>query len=228
MIEFEKDSGLKLGDSPGHLQARKKMIKEQIVVRGVRDAKVLKAMEVVPRHRFVDENLENAAYDDTPLPIGENQTISQPFIVAYMTAALELQGEERILEVGAGSGYQSAILSEIVAEVYTIEINENLAIEVALRLKKMGFNNVKLKFGDGYKGWPEYAPFDGIVVTAAPDHIPQSLVDQLKVGGRMVIPVGESEQELVLVTKQEDGSYAKESRIPVRFVPMIREAERKN
>ncbi len=228
MIELGNDLGLRAGDSYRFLQRRRRMIREQIISRGVRDSRVLKAIETIPRHRFVDERQEHAAYDDTPLPIGENQTISQPFIVAYMTAALELQGEERILEVGAGSGYQAAILSELVKDVYTIEINENLVIEVALRLKKMAIGNVSLRFGDGYEGWPEQAPFDGIVVTAAPNHIPRSLISQLKVGGKMIIPVGESEQELLLVTKRDDGNYEKESRIPVRFVPMIRETEGKN
>lgn len=227
-MEFDQSLDLKLGDSHRHYHARKRMIREQIVSRGVKDLNVLKALERVPRHRFVSEALESSAYDDNPLPIGENQTISQPFIVAYMTAALELQGRERILEVGAGSGYQAAILSEIVREVYTIEINQNLIIEVALRLKKLGCNNVNLRYGDGYEGWPELAPFDGIVVTAAPDHVPPSLIEQLKVGGKMVIPVGEKEQELLLITKLEDGSVDRESRIPVRFVPMIREAEKKN
>ena len=228
MLEFEEDSGLRLGDTLNQLQQRKKMIKEQIISRGIKDPIVLRGLEVVPRHRFVDENLERSAYEDSPLPIAENQTISQPFIVAYMTEALELEGGERVLEVGAGSGYQAAILAESVQQVYTIEINENLAIEVALRLKKMGYKNVMVKCGDGYQGWPEYAPFDGIVVTAAPDHIPQALLEQLKPGGRMVIPVGEKEQELILVRKRWDGSIKKEPRIPVRFVPMIRAAEKKD
>ncbi|MFQ5648867.1 MAG: protein-L-isoaspartate(D-aspartate) O-methyltransferase [bacterium] len=228
MIDLENYSSLKLGDSSRHLHARKKMIRLQIQARGVKDLLVLQAIEAVPRHRFVRENMEKAAYDDTPLPIGENQTISQPYIVAYMTEALGLMGHERVLEVGAGSGYQAAVLAEIVAQVYTVEINENLAIEAALRLKKMGCTNVRLRFGDGYKGWSDEAPFDGIVVTAAPNHIPQTLVDQLKVGGKMVIPVGESEQELVLVTRLADGSYRKDARIPVRFVPMIRQREQNN
>lgn len=228
MIDLDNFSTLKLGDSSRHLHARKKMIRLQIEARGIRDERVLRALEEVPRHRFVSENLEKLAYEDTPLPIGENQTISQPYIVAYMTEALSLKGDERILEVGAGCGYQAAALGEIVADVYTVEINENLAIEAALRLKKMGYTNVHLKFGDGYKGWPEEAPFDGILVTAAPNHIPQTLVDQLKVGGRMVIPVGESEQELILVTKLQDGSCRKDSGIPVRFVPMIRHNQSSN
>ncbi len=228
MIEFAADTGLKPGDSHRYLQQRKKMIKEQIISRGVRSSRVLKAIESVPRHRFVDEGSEGNAYDDTPLPIGESQTISQPFIVAYMTAALDLRGGEKVLEVGTGSGYQAAVLAELVNEVYSIEINENLIIEVALRLKKMGIGNIDLRFGDGYQGWQEEAPFDCIVVTAAPDHIPPSLVEQLRVGGRMVIPVGDSEQELVLVTKRQDGTYHRESRIPVRFVPMLRQTERNN
>lgn len=228
MFDFEKDVELVHGDTPRFLRERRGMIKEQVVARGVNDPLVLAAMEAVPRHRFVHERMEEAAYDDSPLPIGENQTISQPFIVAYMTAALELCGTERILEVGAGSGYQAAVLAEIVDRVYTVEISEDLVIEVALRLKRMGYDNIEVRYGDGYLGWPEKGPFDGIVVTAAPDHIPESLVEQLRVGGRMVIPVGQKEQELLLVTKLEDGSYKKESRIPVRFVPMIRQTEKNN
>lgn len=228
MFDFEKDVELVHGDTPRFLRERRGMIKEQVVARGVNDPLVLAAMEAVPRHRFVHERMEEAAYDDSPLPIGENQTISQPFIVAYMTAALELRGTERILEVGAGSGYQAAVLAEIVDRVYTVEISEDLVIEVALRLKRMGYDNIEVRYGDGYLGWPEKGPFDGIVVTAAPDHIPESLVEQLRVGGRMVIPVGQKEQELLLVTKLEDGSYKKESRISVRFVPMIRQTEKNN
>jgi len=226
VIEFEKNIGLKLGDTFAHLEVRKEMIRSQIITRGVKNPAVLKALEKVPRHRFVKESLENSAYDDAPLPIGEGQTISQPFIVAYMTAALEVKGGEKILEVGAGSGYQAAVLSEIVDHVYTVEINENLAIDVSIRLKKMDCNNVSLRFGNGYKGWPEHAPFDGIIVTAAPDSIPQSLIEQLKIGGKIVIPVGKTNQDLIVVTKFADGSVEKESRIPVRFVPMICETEK--
>jgi len=226
VFEFKKNIGLKPGDTFAHLEVRKEMIRNQIIAKGVKDPAVLKALEKVPRHRFVNESLEKSAYGDAPLPIGEGQTISQPFIVAYMTAALELKGGEKVLEVGAGSGYQAAVLSEIVDHVYTIEINDNLAIDVSMRLKKMGCNNVSIKFGNGYKGWPEHAPFDGIIVTAAPDTIPQSLIEQLKIGGKMVIPVGKANQDLIVVTKFPDGSVEKESRIPVRFVSMIREAEK--
>jgi len=204
VFEFEKNIGLKPGDTFAFLEVRKEMIKSQIITRGVKNPAVLRALEKMPRHRFVNESLESSAYDDAPMPIGEGQTISQPFIVAYMTAALELKGGEKVLEVGAGSGYQAAVLSEIVDHVYTIEINENLAIDVSRRLKKMGCNNVSLKFGNGYKGWPEHAPFDGIIVTAAPDTIPQFLVEQLKIGGKMVIPIGKTTQDLIVVTKFPD------------------------
>jgi protein-L-isoaspartate(D-aspartate) O-methyltransferase len=227
MFDLDTSKDFSRGDTQEHFQARKNMIRDQILVRDVRNSTVIRSMAAVPRHRFVSEDLEGKAVDDTPLPIGEDQTISQPYIVAYMTAALELESGDRVLEVGTGSGYQAAVLSEIAAEVYTIEINENLAIEVAARFKKMNYDNIHLRFGDGYKGWPEQAPFDGIIVTAAPNHIPQRLIEQLRVGAKLVIPVGESEQELVVVTKLSDGTIKRESRIPVRFVPMIREAEKK-
>ena len=228
MIEFELDSKLRTGDTPAHFHRRKRMLRTQVIARGVDDPQVLSAMELVPRHRFVEENLESSAYDDTPLPIREGQTISQPFIVAYMTAALRLRGNERLLEVGTGSGYQTAVLAELAGQVYTLEINHNLTLEAALRFKKQGYKNIEVMCGDGYDGWPERAPFDGIVVTAAPDHVPRTLVQQLRVGAKMVIPVGGSEQELLLITRLSDGSYHREPRIPVRFVPMIRHAENKN
>jgi protein-L-isoaspartate(D-aspartate) O-methyltransferase len=227
MIDLDKNRGLLRGDTQEHFQARKNMIRDQILVRGVRNSMVIRAIAAVPRHRFVNESLEKKAFDDSPLPIGENQTISQPYIVAYMTAALELQGGERILEVGTGSGYQAAVLAEIASDVYTIEINENLAIEVAGRFKKMEYRNIHLRFGDGNNGWPDHSPFDGIVVTAAPNHIPKRLIEQLRIGAKLVIPVGDTEQELVVVTKLSDGTIKRESRIPVRFVPMIREIEKK-
>ncbi len=225
MLSVMRESHLRLGDTEELKERRRRMVRKQILARGVTDPAVLRAMEEVPRHRFVEERFEGYAYDDSPVPIPEGQTISQPFIVAYMTAALELKGNEKVLEVGTGSGYQAAVLAEIVREVYTIEINPNLAIEAAQRFKKMGYTNIFLKCGDGYQGWPEAAPFDGILVTAAPDHIPPRLIEQLRPGGKMVIPVGDDDQELLVVYKREDGSIHKEARIPVRFVPMLRQAE---
>ena len=176
--------------------------------------------------RIYADSMRRYAYEDRPLPIGEDQTISQPYIVALMTEVLELEGDERILEIGTGSGYQAAILAEIVKEVYTIEIVESLARTAEERLKGMGYKNITVRFGDGYKGWVEHEPFDGVIVTCAPDHVPQPLVDQLKVGGRMVIPVGDRIQELVLLTKTEAGMVRKNI-APVRFVPMTGEAQQK-
>ncbi|MFQ5707349.1 MAG: protein-L-isoaspartate(D-aspartate) O-methyltransferase [bacterium] len=227
MFETLQELDLKPGDTKRYFHLRKRMIEEQIRARGVRIPFVLRGIERVPRHRFVDESLELQAYDDSPLPISEGQTISQPFIVAYMTAALKLSHDSKVLEVGTGSGYQAAVLAELVEQVYTIEINANLAIEASRRFKKLGYYNINLRYGDGYKGWPEEAPFDGIVVTAAPDHIPKPLVEQLAPGGKMVIPVGEKSQELLVISKSFDGSVKKESRIPVKFVPMTGEAEKR-
>ncbi|TET42177.1 MAG: protein-L-isoaspartate(D-aspartate) O-methyltransferase [Elusimicrobia bacterium] len=200
---------------------RKVMVVEQIEKRGVKDKRVLEAMERVLRHEFVPEKYRAFAYEDSPLPIGEGQTISQPYIVALMTECLNLEGEEKVLEVGTGSGYQAAILSELSKEVYTIEILKPLAKKAEELLKKLGYRNVKVKYGDGYLGWEEYAPFDGIIVTCAPEHIPQPLIDQLAEGGRMVIPVGETQfpQVLKLVEKRE-GKVTMRNVIPVRFVPM--------
>ncbi len=228
MFSEIKNQNLQAGDTPYYYSKRIKMVNEQIRARGIRSSLVLTAMEKVLRHRFVDENMERAAYEDTPLPIRDGQTISQPFIVAYMTEALQLKGDEKILEVGTGSGYQAAVLAEIVKQVFTIEINANLVIDASQRFKRMGYKNINLRYGDGYKGWPEAAPFDGIVVTAAPKHIPQPLIDQLKTGGKMVIPVGEAYQDLLVVTKLSDGTVRTDSRIPVRFVPMIGEAEKRD
>jgi protein-L-isoaspartate(D-aspartate) O-methyltransferase len=205
---------------------RRKMVSQQIIRRGVSDKKVLDAMRKVHRHEFVPEDMKPRAYEDNPLPIGEDQTISQPYIVAVMTELLGLKGGEKVLEIGTGSGYQAAVLAEIADEVYTIEIIESLAKSADERLKRLGYNNITVKYGDGYKGWKEHAPFDAVIVTAAPDHIPQPLVDQLKVGGRMVIPVGKFYQELKLLTKTEDGIKEK-NMLPVRFVPMTGEAEEK-
>ena len=209
-----------------YAERRERMVKTQIEARGVKDKLVLDAMRKVPRHLFVAEGLKDVAYTDGPLPIGEEQTISQPYIVALMTELLDLKGGERVLEIGTGSGYQAAILAEIDKEVYTIEIICSLAEVAETRLKEMKYKNITVRCADGYQGWEEYAPFDGVIVTAAPDHIPQPLVDQLKMGGRLVIPVGELFQELMVVTKTEKG-MKKDMIIPVRFVPMTGEAEGK-
>lgn len=206
---------------------RYQMVKEQIQYRGIKDSLVLKAMLKVPRHLFVPEYLKSQAYQDYPLPIGEGQTISQPYIVAFMTEALQLKGNEKVLEIGTGSGYQAAVLAEIAGQVYTIEIIPTLGHRAAELLKKLGYQNVHVVIGDGYRGLPDQAPFDAIIVTAAPEHIPQPLIDQLKPSGRMVIPVGDFYQELVLVTKKSDGSIQQQALLPVRFVPMTGEAEQK-
>ena len=203
---------------------RKRMVEEQITYRGVTDKEGLEAMQTVPRHLFIPEENRSYSYYDQPVPIGFGQTISQPYIVAFMTELLKLVKGDVVLEVGAGSGYQAAILSKLVKQVYTIEIIEGLGKEASKRLKTMGYNNVEVKVGDGYKGWPEHAPFDAIIVTAAAEHIPQPLVDQLKPGGRLVIPVGGvyEVQDLMLITKDASSKVVKESIIPVRFVPLIR------
>ncbi|MGQ9636873.1 MAG: protein-L-isoaspartate(D-aspartate) O-methyltransferase [Thermodesulfobacteriota bacterium] len=198
---------------------RERMVETQIKVRGVKDPRVLSAMLKVERHLFVPKEYQNSAYNDQPLPIGEGQTISQPYIVALMTELLELKGEEKVLEVGTGSGYQAAILAELAKEVYTIEIIESLANSAKTILSKLGYKNIYVKIGDGYLGWPEVSPFDAIIVTCAPDHIPQPLIDQLKEGGRLVIPVGTYSQELKKITKRH-GQLDIEDVIPVIFVPM--------
>jgi protein-L-isoaspartate(D-aspartate) O-methyltransferase len=198
----------------------------QLIAKGIRDEKVIAAMRAVQRHEFVPQRQRSKSYGDHPLPIGMDQTISQPFVVAYMTEMLELDGSENVLEIGTGSGYQAAVLAEIVGTVYTIEIVEPLARRAEKTLKQLGYDDVFVKVGDGYRGWPEHAPFDAIIVTAAPDHVPQPLVEQLKVGGRLVIPVGKWGQRLTLITKDEDGVTTKED-LPVRFVPMTGEAQEK-
>lgn len=210
-----------------YVSLREQMVKDQIISRGVSDKLVLKAMLKVQRDKFVPDEVKRLSYIDSPLPIGDDQTISQPYIVALMTELLGLTGDEKVLEIGTGSGYQAAILAEIIKEVYTIEILKSLADTACQRLQKLGYKNIKVKCGDGYKGWEEYAPFDGIIVTCAPDHIPQPLIDQLKIGGKMVIPVGEQYQELLLLTKISDSQLTRKSIIPVRFVPMTGEAQKK-
>jgi len=198
---------------------RERMVETQIKARGVKEPRVLTAMLKVERHLFVPKDLQPTAYSDQPLPIGEGQTISQPYIVALMTELLELKGEEKVLEVGTGSGYQAAVLAELAKEVYTIEIVEKLANSAEKLLLQLGYKNIQVKAGDGYLGWPEAAPFDAIIVTCAPDHIPKPLVDQLKEGGRMVIPVGEYTQELKKIVKRA-GKLETTNAIPVIFVPM--------
>jgi protein-L-isoaspartate(D-aspartate) O-methyltransferase len=199
------------------------MVDQQIVARGVRDPAVLAAMRKVPRHEFVPEDLREAAYEDGPLPIGEGQTISQPYIVAYMTEKLELGGGERVLEVGTGSGYQAAVLGELASEVYTIEIVEKLARRAEKDLERLGYENIHVRHGDGYRGWPEKAPFDAIIVTAAPGRVPEPLVEQLAKGGRMILPVGDAYQELILITRDDEGVVRRQRLIGVRFVPMTGE-----
>jgi protein-L-isoaspartate(D-aspartate) O-methyltransferase len=203
---------------------REAMVSAQIQRRGIKSESVLRAMRTVPRHRFVPSNLITSAYRDYPLPIGYDQTISQPYIVALMTEQLDLKPESRVLEIGTGSGYQAAVLGEIAAEVYTIEIIPALYESARQLLQNMGYENVHCRMGDGYQGWPEAAPFDGIIVTAAPQHIPSPLLEQLRKGGRMTIPVGDYYQELLLIEKSEDGELKQSSVIPVRFVPMTGEA----
>jgi protein-L-isoaspartate(D-aspartate) O-methyltransferase len=200
---------------------RLRMVEDQLRARGFRDARVLAAIGRVPRHRFVPPGLQHAAYDDTPLPIGHDQTISQPYIVGYMTEMLDLSPTDRVLEIGTGSGYQAAVLAELVRKVYTIEIVEPLADRARSTLAELGYTNVEVRAGDGYAGWPEHAPFDAIIVTAAPDHVPPPLVEQLAVGGRLVIPVGDWFQEMVIVTRTGTGIVEKRT-IPVRFVPLVR------
>jgi protein-L-isoaspartate(D-aspartate) O-methyltransferase len=199
----------------------KKMVNSQLIPRGITDKKVLRVMENTPRHLFVPENYTDAAYDDGPLPIGEGQTISQPYIVALMTELLKLKGHEKVLEIGTGSGYQAAVLSPLVDTCYTIELVKKLADNAGDLMKKLGYTNVIAKCDDGYKGWPEHAPFDCIIITAAPPEIPQALVDQLKPEGIMVLPVGTFYQQLMVITKTKRG-IKKESIIPVRFVPMVK------
>ncbi|MFH1421239.1 MAG: protein-L-isoaspartate(D-aspartate) O-methyltransferase [Planctomycetota bacterium] len=203
---------------------REKMVRSQIEVRGVRNSKVLSAMRKVPRHLFVEDELRDSAYNDYPLPIGEGQTISQPYIVALMTELLEPEENFRVLEVGTGSGYQAAVLAEIVKEVYTIEIIPSLSDKAGKILKKLGYTNISINTGDGYLGWPEHAPFDGIIITCAPKNIPEPLIEQLKDGGRMVIPVGDFYQKLQVLEKR-DGKISIMDNIAVRFVPMTGIAE---
>ena len=204
---------------------RAEMVESQIRARGVNDSRVLRAMSEVPRHLFVPEAVRSQAYEDYPLPIGSQQTISQPYIVALMTSLLDLEGGEKVLEIGTGSGYQAAVLAKVASRVYTIEILEPLAEAARRTITALGYSNVEFRVGDGYAGWSEAAPFDAIIVTAAPAKVPQPLLDQLRVGGRMVIPVGSYFQDLMVYTKTATG-LEKRNVIPVRFVPMTGEAQK--
>ncbi len=202
---------------------RNEMIDQQLKARGINDYQVLNAMQAVERHKYVPDELQQRAYGDHPLPIGHQQTISQPYIVALMTQLLEPSERKKILEIGTGSGYQAAVLGELFGEVYSIEIIQELAERSADILKQEGYNNVHVKHGDGFSGWPEHAPFDGIIVTCSPEDVPEPLKEQLALGGKIIIPVGtRTTQTLVVLTKQPDG-FKKESITAVRFVPMVDE-----
>jgi protein-L-isoaspartate(D-aspartate) O-methyltransferase len=200
-------------------QQRQRMVEDQIRGRGIRDARVLEAMRTVPRHRFMPESERSRAYVDSPAPIGYGQTISQPYIVAFMTDALRVSPDHRVLEIGTGSGYQAAILGKLVKEVYTMEIVAPLAERAAATLKELGHSNVHVRTGNGYLGWSEHAPYDRIMVTAAPEEVPPALVEQLKVGGLMAIPVGSISQELRILRRTSRGMELIDT-LPVRFVPM--------
>jgi protein-L-isoaspartate(D-aspartate) O-methyltransferase len=208
------------GDESGWQARCDAMVREQIEARGVRDPRVLAALRAVPRHRFVPEAYRDRAYEDGPLPIGQRQTISQPYIVAVMTELLRPQPDDRVLEVGTGSGYQAAVLARLASRVYSIEIVPELAERARATLGELGVSNVEVVTGDGYRGLPEHAPFDGILVTAAPTEVPQALLDQLAVGGRLVVPVGGLDQELRLLERTAEGVRS-QTLFPVRFVPMV-------
>ncbi|MBS0012905.1 MAG: protein-L-isoaspartate(D-aspartate) O-methyltransferase [Desulfobacterales bacterium] len=204
-------------------QQRMKMIRQQLMARGIENPEILAAFEKVPRHSFVPEGLKKYAYQDRPLPIGEGQTISQPYIVALMTLNIEPNKTDRILEIGTGSGYQAAILAELSERVYTIEIIESLAESARRTLSETGYENVHVKTGDGFKGWPEHAPFDAIVVTCSPEKVPEPLKEQLAGGGRMVIPIGQDHDQHLVVLKKQEGQLIEKQILPVRFVPMVDE-----
>ena len=199
------------------------MVRNQIECRGINDKIVLTAMLNVPRQKCVNELYIEYAYEDTPLPIGEDQTISQPYIVAFMTDILDLKKSDKVLEIGTGSGYQAAVLSEICDTVYTIEIFESLGLKAEKLLKEIGYTNIKVKIGDGYEGWKEYSPFDAIIVTCSPKHIPIALKEQLAEGGRMIIPVGKKHTQELILMKKKNGKIKQHAILPVRFVPMINE-----
>jgi protein-L-isoaspartate(D-aspartate) O-methyltransferase len=206
-------------------QERTRMVNDQLIARGIHDPRVLAAMRDVPRHAFVPEALVESAYEDHPLPIGYDQTISQPYIVAAMSELAQVSAEDRVLEIGTGSGYQAAVLARLAREVYSVEILAPLAERAQKTLQGLGVRNVFVRAGDGYRGWPEHAPFAAILVTAAPPAVPEPLKEQLAIGGRLVIPVGSGEQELRVLTRTQTG-FEERSVLPVRFVPMTGEAEK--
>jgi protein-L-isoaspartate(D-aspartate) O-methyltransferase len=206
--------------------ARQRMVAELAGPgRGITNAGVLAAMGKVPRHEFVPERLRSKAYQERPLPIGHGQPISEPYVVAFMTEKIEPKPADRVLEIGTGSGYQAAVLAELTAQVYTIEIIEDLANRAAATLQRLGYTNVHARAGDGYKGWPEAGPFDAIIVTCAPEKVPQPLIDQLKDGGRMIIPVGSSSKQELVLLRKHDGKLDRQAVLPIHFVPMTGEAQ---
>jgi protein-L-isoaspartate(D-aspartate) O-methyltransferase len=204
---------------------RERMVRQQVALRGVTDTRLLAAMRKVPRDQFIPEAVRNLAYTDQPLPIGYDQTISQPFIVAFMTEKLQLRPTDRVLEIGTGSGYQAAILAELAREVYTIEIVAPLGERAQGTLQRVGYKNVHVKIGDGYQGWPEEAPFEAVIVTCAPEHVPRPLIDQTREGGRVIIPVGAAGSQLLYLLEKKAGRLQQRAVLPVRFVPMTGSAQ---
>lgn len=225
LVEFLGSYASENTEVSEYRRMREWMVATQLIRRGITDLLVIKAMKTVPRHEFVPEKIKWLSYDDCPLPIGYGQTISQPYVVALMTELLEPEPDDKVLEIGTGSGYQAAVLAEIVKEVYSMEILEELAAAAGKRLSSLGYKNVRVKCGDSYDGWKEYAPFDKMIVTCSPDHTPEPLYEQLKDGGRMVIPVGiPGNQDLKLLIKGSEG-VIKEDILPVKFVPMTGKAK---
>src|SRR5215467_9892391 len=218
--------GQKLPSAADFATQRQRMVDQQLKGRGIKDERVLAAMSKVPREDFVPVDARADAYEDGPLPIGYDQTISQPYIVAFMTEQLRPRQSDRVLEIGSGSGYQAAVLAELVADVYTIDIIEPLVKTAEATLQRLGYKNVHIKVGDGYKGWPEEAPFDAVIATCAPEKVPQPLVDQLKDRGRMVIPVGERFAQQLYLLEKKNGQLKESTTLPVRFVPMLREGQK--
>lgn len=215
------------GEASEFTEARRRMVRRDLAGRDIADEVVLLAMGSIPRHEFVPDDVRDRAYSDHPLPIGHRQTISQPYIVALMTQLVGAREGMRALDIGTGSGYQAAVLGEICKEVYSIEIVEPLAKEAKKRLADLGYENITVRHGDGYQGWPDKAPFDVIIVAAAPDHVPQPLIDQLAPGGKLVIPVGQWYQELLVIERDKDGEVHRRRGIGVRFVPMTGEAQKR-